>query len=60
MIVRFTTPHYQLLCPGAEPGKQHHAKVVLGAVGEDGVVPLTVERIRIGEGRRSRSPPPAR
>jgi hypothetical protein len=29
MIVRFTAPHDQLLCPGAEPGKWHHAKVVL-------------------------------
>ncbi len=32
MIVRFTAPHYQLLCPvcpGAEPRKGHHAKVVL-------------------------------
>jgi HAD superfamily hydrolase (TIGR01509 family) len=29
MIVRFTAPHDQLLCPGVEPGKWHHAKVVL-------------------------------
>ena len=30
MFVRFIAPHYQLLCPGAEPRKWHHVKVVLG------------------------------
>jgi len=32
MVVRFTALHYRLLCPGFEPRKWHHAKVVLGAV----------------------------
>jgi hypothetical protein len=32
MIVRFTAPHDQLLRPGAEPRKWHHAKVVLDMI----------------------------
>jgi len=35
MIVRFIALHYQLLCPGAEPGNWHHAKVVIGDWSEE-------------------------